>query len=108
MKIRKKIHLECKHENENVNTTISVSNHHSLTKRDIYNLLRRAQQTGDYYVRNSIQIRLCQGIRGYVCPRVITGSVSQKEYEVSKLYLGSNYMVPTRTLVNKLYKIMNF
>lgn len=108
MNVRKKIHFECKHENENVSTTISVSDYHPLTKRGIYNLLRRAQQTGDHYVRNSIQVRLCQGIRGYVCPRVITGSIAQKQLVVSELYLRSNYGAPTSILVNKLYKIMNF
>jgi hypothetical protein len=99
----KPVHVKCSHK-----SGTTVSDFYPLTKRDIKNLLRRAQQTGDYRMRNSIQIRLEQGVKGLVCPRVISGPVAQKEIEVAQLFLNHEYKTPTNVLVKKLYRTMNF
>lgn len=104
----KQVHFGCLHEVKGVEATTEIPDFHPLTKRDIYNLLQRAKQTGDWQVRNSIQIRLTQGVRGYMCPRLIDGPVAKKENAVSSLYLEHRYRAPTTTLVNQLHRMMNY
>jgi hypothetical protein len=103
----KPVHFKCDHDSKGVSTKIEVSTFHPLTKRGIWNLLRHAQQTGNSRTRNSIQIRLCQGIKGHVCPMPIAGLVVQKENEISELYLDNGNFGPTNILVNKLFNLMN-
>jgi hypothetical protein len=103
----KPVHFRCDHETKDLDVNIQVSDFHQLTKREIRNLLRHAQQTGNVRTRNSIQIRLTQGIIGYVCPRVITGRVAQRESQIARLYLDNMYFGPTNTLVNRLFSLMN-
>jgi hypothetical protein len=105
----KQVHLSCAHEKGAVgDSKVEIPDHFPLTKKSIRNLLRHAQQTGDWRVRNSIQIRLEQGVKGFVCPRVIDGPVSEKESEVANLYLDHGYKPPTNILVNRLHRVMNF
>lgn len=102
----KSIHISCGHEKEGLDGEIIIPDYHPLSKRQIRNLLCHARQTGDFLVRNSIQIRLCQGIKGYVCPRPMTGEITEKELAVSKLYLDNKHTGPKNSLVNKLFNIM--
>jgi hypothetical protein len=84
-----------------------VSDFHPLSEREIELLLKRAQQTGDWRVRNSIQIRLCQGIRKIQCPRDISNAAQRKNNAVSILYLEHGYRKPTRSLIKQLHAAMN-
>jgi hypothetical protein len=103
----KPVHYKCDHETKGVDTKVTVSDFHPLSKREIRNLLCHAKQTGNNRVRNSIQIRLSQGIKGYVCPCSISGGVLEKELAISQLYLNNMYVGPTNRLVNELFSIMN-
>ncbi len=105
MSKNKTVHYEYEH--IDANSKVKISNYHPLSKRDIRNLLRQAKQTGSRIVRNSIQMRLCQGIKGCVYPARMTGEVAKKEAQISELYLKNKYNSPTNTLVNMLYKIMS-
>ena len=107
-KAYKRVHFQDPYLTAEDGSTIPVSAYHPLTKRMIRQLLHHAHQTGDSRVRNSIQIRLCQGVKGYMSPRETKGFVSDKEDLVSMLYLDNHYAVPTKSLVNKFYKLMNF
>ncbi len=79
--------IPCPHESGAVaNHKQRAPDHHPLTKEEIAVLLDEAK-TSNSSLASQIQIRLCQGIPGYVCPRVINGPVSDKECEINKLYV---------------------
>jgi len=100
-----RVHVPCLHETDGENVLTLVPDHHSLTKKQIHLLLRKAKQTGDYRVRNSIQIRLCQGIKGYTCP--LSGETMNKENAVSQLFLDNMKKAPTSLLVSQFFNLMN-
>jgi hypothetical protein len=78
-----------------------------LTKRDIYLLLKKAKQTGNNELRNGIQGRLNQGIKGQVSPRTAEGEVAEKTNAVDELYNQNYTKGPTNELVNQFYELMN-
>jgi hypothetical protein len=80
-------------------------NHYPLTKEEIAELLKEAQ-TSKNPLTSQIQIRLCQGIPGYVCPKAIDGPVSDKENEISELYVENYRKGADPELVEKIYTIL--
>lgn len=79
--------------------------HHTLTREEIAVLLDEAK-TSKNPLTSQIQGRLCQGIPGYVCPRLIDGPVSDKENEINELYVENFRKGADPELVKKLYMIM--
>ncbi len=65
--------IPCPHESGAVaDHTHEAPDHHPLTRQEIAELLDEAK-TSTNPLTSQIQVRLCQGIPGYVCPRVIEG-----------------------------------
>ena len=104
-KIRKykSVHFECDHDTKEMDTGITVSNYHPLSKRQIYILLSQSKQTGNNRLRNSIQIRLIQGI----CPHSIEENFIKRSSEVTELFLENMHLGPTKKIVNRLHALMN-
>lgn len=100
-----KYHIPCLYEQGKVRKDQTVSDYHPLTKQEIADLLRVAQ-TADPSTANSIQFRLCQGIKGQECPRPISGRVAQRESEISSLYVANFQKGADPTLVNRFYDLM--
>ena len=103
----KRAHFKQNLEYDENQKPVVVPDYHPLTKRMIRNLLYHAHQTGHPGVRNSIEIRLLQGIKGYAFPCLPDDNLRPRENEISRLYLENHYAVPSKGLVNKLFKIMN-
>ena len=98
--------IPCPHESGVVvDREQKAPDHHPLTKEEIAALLDEAK-TSENSLTSKIQVRLCQGIPGYVCPRGIDGPVSDKENEISKLYVENFRKGADPELVEKLYSIM--
>ena len=98
--------IPCPHESGAVSDhTQEVPDHHPLTREEIAVLLDEAKTSG-HPLTSQIQVRLCQGIPGYVCPRVIEGSVSDKDNEISERYVGNFRRGADTELVEELYAIM--
>jgi len=102
------IHIACPHELSGMDGDMSHPDHHPLTKRDIKNLLMHARQNGNYMTRNSILIRLVQGIKGYTCPGPIMGHIAGLESMITGLFMSYHKERPTKQLVNQMYNLMNF
>lgn len=98
--------ISCPHESGAVaDHTKEAPDHHPLTREEIVALLNEAK-TSENPLTSQIQVRLCQGIPGYVCPRVIEGSVSDKENEIGELYVANFRKGADPELVEKLHTIM--
>ncbi len=82
-----------------------VADHHPLTKKEIAALLEEARDS-ENPLTSKIQIRLCQGIPGLVCPRAIEGPVSDKENEINALYVENFQKGADPKIVDELYAIM--
>jgi len=107
----KQVHFACQHETKNTLTCLeTVSDFHPLSLREIEHLLRHARQNGNWQVRNSIQIRLCQAIPGYECPRPIEGVIVLREVQISRLYVNyveQGFKIPARQLARKIHATMH-
>lgn len=98
--------IPCPHESGAVTDhRQEAPDYHPLTKYDITVLLEEAK-TSKNPLTSRIQIRLCQGIPGYVCPRVDDGPVFEKENEISKLYVEHFRKGADHELVERIYAIM--
>lgn len=98
--------IPCPHESGAVaDLKQEAPDHHPLTKEEIAALLDEAK-TSENPLTSQIHVRLCQGIPGYVCPRVIEGPVRKKEIEIGKLYIENFRKGADPELVEKLYTIM--
>lgn len=101
----KQIHFPCRHDEDVLDGEIIVPDYHPLSKRQIRNLLRHARQNPQE--RNSILLRFWQGMIGAVCPYPVSGERFEKQQAIRRLYEGSKYTSPSKTLVNSLYRIMH-
>ena len=98
--------VPCPHESGAVaRSDQEAPDHHPLTKGEIAALLEEAK-TSQNPLTAQIQERLCQGIPGYVCPRVDEGPVADKDAEISRLYVENFRKGSDPDLVDKLYEIM--
>jgi hypothetical protein len=87
-----------------------VSNHRPLSRLEIAGLLAAAQSAAlveDWFTFNSVQIRLCQGIVGYISPRPRTGVIAETEHAVSALFLDRYQDGADPAVINQLYDLMN-
>ena len=98
--------IPCPHESGTVTDhKEKAPNHHPLTREEIAALLDEAK-TAENTLASRIQVRLCQGIPGYACPRDIDGPVSDKTNEIDELYVKNFRKGADPELVKKLYTIM--
>jgi len=98
--------IPCPHKSGAVaDLTQEAPDHHPLTREEIAVLLEEAK-TSENPLTSQIQVRLCQGIPGYMCPRVTKGPVSDKDKEISALYVANFRKGADPELVEKLYTIM--
>lgn len=98
--------IPCSHESGAVSDyKQKVPNHYPLKKEEIIALLDEAKNAVNPRT-SQIQVRLCQGIPGYVCPRVTDGPVAKKENEISELYVENFRKGADPELVEKIYTIM--
>jgi len=82
-----------------------MPDHFPLTKEEIAELLEEAK-TAENSLVVKIQIRLCQGIPGFVCPPLLEGPIFDKEVEISELYVANRHKGAIFKLVEKLHSIM--
>ncbi len=98
--------IQCPHESGEVaDFRQEAPDHHPLTREEIATLLEEAK-TAKEPIISLIQIRLCQGIPGYVCPRHIDGPVAEKETEIDELYVRNYRRGADPAIVQQLYQIM--
>ena len=98
--------IPCPHENRALTVhEQEAPNHHPLTKDEIAVLLDEAK-TSENPLTSQIQVRLYQGIPGYVCPRVIAGPVFDKQNEIDGLYVENFRKGADPELIEKLFAIM--
>ncbi len=88
-----------------VDYTKRALDHHPLTKDEIAALLNEAK-TSEEPLTSEIQVRLSQGIQGYLSPRVISGSIFDKQNEIDVLYVANFRRGADPELVDRFYAIM--
>lgn len=60
----------------------------------------RANPTNCGYEVSDIQVRLCQGIRGMVCPRPINGEVARMDNKISKIFVDFVHVIKSTKHAN--------
>ncbi len=86
--------------------TREVPDHHPLTRLEIAEILDAAKDETDFRVVAGHQVRLAQGIVGYVCPRLIDGPVAMRERIVDHLFLDLRQFGSDPVLVDALWHAM--
>ena len=98
--------IPCPHESGDVEDySRQAPDYHPLNKEEIADLLNEAK-TAKGILYSQIQIRLCQGIPGYVCPRIIDGPVADKESQINALYIEKSREGASPETVEQFYAIM--
>lgn len=102
--IQKYTKVPCVHDTTGSSYDIQYFDYHPLSTLEIIELLEESLWSEN---PSSQQVRLCQGIRGYKCPREIDGDVVKKEILVSNIFLdGLDRKFWTRQERQRLFEIL--
>jgi hypothetical protein len=104
-----RLHLPCLHEVGQAPADQEVPDYHPLVWEEVVYLLTvaaEASAVGDYQTASSVQVRLCQGIPGYTCPRQVEGPVLEMENAISALFVENYGRGPDPEFVDQLCRLL--